>query len=204
MLSNVITYADVLRPRGRKFASYYDLTLIVGGSVVIALSARMAVMLPFSPVPVTGQTFAVLMAGALLGSRRGSLAVITYIAQGVAGLPVFALGRAGPAVLLGPTGGYLIGFIAAAYITGILAQRGWDRRVGTTILAMVLGNCAIYMPGLVWLVILTSVGNALKMGFYPFIAGDFLKIVLAAAVLPAGWRVLRYCRSGEENRPQYR
>ncbi len=199
MLSNV-TYADVLRPCGRKLSRYYDLALILGGSVVIALSARLAIMLPFSPVPVSGQTFAVLMAGALLGSRRGSCTVIAYIAAGAAGLPVFALGRAGPTVLLGPTGGYLIGFIAAAYITGMLAERGWDRHVGTTIAAMVLGNCTIYVPGLVWLAILTGVRNALNMGFYPFIPGDFLKIVLAAVVLPAGWKVLGYNQIVEENR----
>jgi biotin transporter BioY len=105
-------------------------------------------------------------------------------------LPVFAFGG-GPAVLAGPTGGYLAGFVVGAYITGFLAERGWDRRVGTTILAMVLGNLGIYSFGLIWLCYLMGVGKAvLAVGFYPFIIGDLLKIVLAAIVLPSAWKLL--------------
>jgi biotin transport system substrate-specific component len=170
----------------------YDIALVIGGSLLIGLCAQVKILLPFSPVPVTAQTFAVLMIGTLLGSWRGSLCVLTYIVQGVAGLPVFALGG-GFAVLIGPTGGYLVGFIPAAYITGLLAQRGWDRRIGTTILAMVVGNIVIYAFGLLWLCCLTGINRKVPaVGLYPFLVGDLLKIALAAAVLPSGWKLLEY------------
>jgi biotin transport system substrate-specific component len=189
MLANA-TIADVLRPCEKRRAGFYDIALVVGGSLVIVLSARVAIGWP---VPVTGQTFAVLMIAALLGSRRGCFAVLAYIAEGAAGLPVFAHGRAGFAVLLGPTGGYLAGFIAAAFIVGLLAEKGWDRRIGTTVLAMVFGNIAIYFFGLFWLCCLMGVKRTvLTAGLYPFILGDLTKIVLAAILLPAGWRLLGY------------
>jgi biotin transporter BioY len=190
MLANA-TVADLLRPCEKKRAGFYDIALIIGGSLLIALCAQVKILLPFSPVPVTGQTFAVLMIGALLGARRGSLAVLMYIAEGVAGLPVFATGG-GFAVLTGFTGGYLVGFIPAAYIVGLLAERGWDRRVETTVLAMVLGNVVIYAFGLAWLSCLPGVNNVLLNGLYPFIVGDLLKIALAAAVLPSGWKLLEH------------
>jgi len=111
--------------------------------------------------------------------------------QGAAGLPVFALGG-GFAVLLGPTGGYLVGFIPAAYITGLLAEKGWDRRIGTTVLAMLFGNLVIYAFGLFWLFCLMGISETvLAMGLYPFIVGDVSKAVLAAVVLPAGWKLLK-------------
>jgi len=171
-----------MRPYEKGHAGFYDdIALIIGGSLVIALSAQVAVLLPFSPVPVSLQTFAVLMIGALLGSWRAALSVFTYIMQGAVGLPVFALGRAGLAVLSGPTGGYLLGFIAAAYITGLLAERGWGRRIATTILAMAIGNAAVYPFALLWLCCLTGINSAvLIVGLYPFIVGDVLKVVLAA------------------------
>jgi len=188
-----ITYADVLRPSAKKYAGFYDVALVIGGSLLIALCAQVKIWLPFSPVPVTGQTFAVLMIGALLGARRGGLCVLVYLMEGAAGLPVFAgVGRSGLTVLLGPTGGYLAGFVAAAYITGLLAERGWDRRVGTTVLAMVLGNAAIYVFGLLWLCCLMGISKTvLAVGLYPFIVGDSLKIALAAVVLPSGWKLLK-------------
>ena len=188
MLANV-TVADVFRPCGKKLAWLYDATLIIGGSFLIGLCAQLAI--PLWPVPITAQTFAVLLTGALLGSRRGSLCVLAYVLEGLAGLPVFALGRSGFAVLLSPTGGYLVGFVAAAYVTGLLAEKGWDRRVGTTILAMVFGNAVIHAFGLAWLCCLMGVNRTvLTVGLYPFIVGDILKIVLAAVTLPAGWKLL--------------
>jgi biotin transport system substrate-specific component len=191
MITNA-TVADILRPAEKRLAGFYDVTLIIGGSLLIGLCAHVKVLLPFSPVPVTGQTFAVLMIGALLGARRGCLAVLAYIVEGVAGLPVFAVG-AGPAVLLGPTGGYLFGFIPAVYITGRLAEMGWDRRIGTTVLAMVFGNLAIYTFGLFWLCFLTGFNTTvLTLGLYPFIVGDLVKIILAAILLPSAWKLLSY------------
>jgi biotin transporter BioY len=189
MLTNV-TVADVFRPCGRKLAWLYDATLIIGGSFLIGLCAQLAI--PISPVPITAQTFAVLMAGALLGSQRGSLCVLMYIIEGLAGLPVFALGRSGFAVLLGSTGGFLIGFVTAAYVTGLLAQNQWDRRFTTTVLAMTLGSAVMYAFGLGCLCCLMGFSSTvLSVGLYPFIVGDILKIVLAAVVLPAGWKLLR-------------
>ena len=193
MLTNA-TVADLLRPSEKKLAGFYDVTLVIGGSLLIGLCAHLKVLLPFSPVPVTGQTFAVLMIGALLGARRGCLAVLAYIIEGAAGLPVFAVG-AGPAVLAGPTGGYLFGFIPAVYITGRLAEKGWDRRIGTTVLAMVFGNLVIYTFGLFWLCCLTGFNMmVLTIGLSPFIIGDLAKIILAAILLPSGWKLLSYSK----------
>ena len=189
MLANA-TVADLLRPCEKSRALLYDIVLIIGGSFVIAICAQLAVGWP---VPITGQTFAVLMLGALLGSRRGCLCVLTYIAEGLTGLPVFAHFRGGFAVLISPTGGYLIGFVAAAYIVGLLAEKGWDRRVGTTILAMLLGNVVIYTFGLFWLSLLMNIqSDVLTVGLYPFIVGDILKTVLAAILLPASWKLIGY------------
>jgi biotin transport system substrate-specific component len=185
-----MTYADVLRPSTRRYALLYDATLVIAGSLLVALLAQFAVPLPFSPVPVTGQTLAVLMVGVLLGSRRGSLALLTYLAEGAMGLPVLAGGAAGLARLTGPTGGYLIGFVAAAFLVGWLAERGWDRRPETTLLAMVLGNVIIYAFGLPWLARFVGAGQVLAMGLWPFLPGDLGKILLATALLPWGWRLL--------------
>jgi biotin transport system substrate-specific component len=206
MLANV-TVADILRPCEKRWAGFYDLILIVGGSLLIGLSAQFAVRLPFSPVPVTAQTFAVLMIGALFGSRRGGVTILLYVIEGAAGLPVFAMGQGGAAVLLGPRGGYLVGFIAAAYAVGLLAERGWDRRIGSTILAMVFGEALMYVFALSWLFCLRLVfrvpigaGSILAIGLYPFIVGDILKIVLAAIVLPSGWKLLKFTGIAEKRK----
>ena len=182
------TYADLLRPQARRLVWLYDLTLIIGGTLLVALSARVAFPLPFSPVPVTAQTLAVLLVGALLGSVRGGISMLLYLAQGMAGLPVFAAGGAGVAYFLGPTGGYLLGFVAGAALTGLLAERGWDRRIGTTMAAMLLGTAAIYAAGLAWLALFTGADNVLAAGLYPFIPGAVVKIVAAALLLPLGWK----------------
>jgi biotin transport system substrate-specific component len=194
------TYADILRPSTRQKALVYDAALIIGGSLFIALCARITIPLPFSPVPITGQTLAVLLTGMLLGSQRGGMALLAYLAEGALGLPVFAVGStAGLARLAGPTGGYLLGFVAAAYVTGLLAQRGWDRKMGTTLLAMLLGNAVIYAFGLPWLALFVGIKGAPPLGLYPFIAGDLLKAALATALLPSGWRLLsRHNRGGKE------
>jgi biotin transport system substrate-specific component len=195
-----LTVADLVRPSERRLARFYDAALIVGGSMIIALCARIAVG---HPVPITGQTFGVLMVAALLGSRRGALSVLAYIGEGLAGLPVFAQGKAGLVALFGPTGGYLVGFILAAYLVGALSERGWDRRAATTVAAMTVGNLAIYACGLTWLFCLDSLlgrpvgGGILAVGLYPFLVGDVLKIALAAALLPSGWKLIRYFRFDE-------
>lgn len=186
-----LTVADLGRPSEKGLARIYDAALVVSAAIVIALCTQIAIGYP---VPITGQTFAVLMAATLLGARRGVLCVLTYLTAGVAGLPVFSYGKAGLAAMLGPTGGYLLGFVAAAYVVGRLAERGWDRQVVTTVLAMVLGNLAIYACGLIWLSFFAGTlggRGVLAVGLYPFLLGDLLKIALAALLLPSGWRVLR-------------
>ena len=183
------TVADVFRPNEKISAILYDSLIVVCGSLLVGLSAQIRIYLPFSPVPITGQTFAVLMLGALLGSRRGGLAMLAYLVEGLMGLPVFAAGI-GLAALFGPTGGYLIGFVPAAYLVGRLAERGWDRRISSTVAAMILGNIVLHSFGFVWLVVLTSVRTAFLTGVCPFIIGDILKVALAAAVLPMGWKLL--------------
>jgi len=192
-----LTVADLVRPAERRRAYFYDAALIAGGSIVIALSAQIAIM---HPVPITGQTFAVLLLAALLGSRRGVLCILTYLAEGLLSLPVFAQGKGGLVAFLGPTGGYLIGFVFAAWIVGSLSERTWDRRALSTVAAMVLGSAAIYACGLAWLFCLVRVfaqplsGGVLAVGLYPFLAGDLLKIALAAALLPSGWKIIRHFR----------
>ncbi len=185
-----MTYADLLRPRTRPLARLYDLAAVVGGSLLVALAAQIALPLPFSPVPVTAQTLAVLLVGVVLGARRGAAALLLYLAQGALGLPVFAAGGAGLPHLLGPTGGYLVGFVLAAALMGNLATRGWDRHPLHTAIAMLLGNAVIYAVGLPWLALFVGPDRALPLGLYPFVVGDLIKLALATVLLPAAWRLL--------------
>jgi len=190
-----LTIADLARPSHRRLASLYDAALVAGGSLAVALCAQVAVGYP---VPITGQTFGVLMVAALLGCRRGALCILMYLAEGLAGLPVFAQGKAGLTTFLGPTGGYLVGFVFAAYVVGALSERTWDRRAATTMTAMFLGNLVIYACGLTWLLCLTRIlakplsGGVLAVGLYPFLIGDALKIVLATVLLPSGWKFIQF------------
>lgn len=170
-----------------------DLLLVLAGAFVIALSAQVAVYLPFTPVPISGQTFAVLLVGAALGSRRGALAVLTYVAQGAAGLPVFAGGVSGIANVIGPRGGYLAGMALAAYVVGLLAERGWDRQVWRATLAMLAGNVAVYAVALPWLALYLGgdLGAAFALGCAPFLVGDAIKVALAAGGVPVARGIVR-------------
>ena len=179
-----LTLADAALPRADFFR---NVLLIVGASLVTAVAARIAIPLPWTPVPVTGQTFAVLLTGMVLGSRRGALALALYLAEGAAGLPVFAGGAAGPAALLGPTGGYLLAFPLAAAVTGTLAERGWDRRALTTLAAMLIGSGVIFACGLAWLSGFLPAGRLLGAGLLPFLPGDLVKASLAALAFPYAW-----------------
>ena len=182
---------EVVRPSLKGYTLWYDITWIIGGSLLIALSAQIAFPLPFSPVPVTAQTLVVLLVGALLGRQRGALSLLAYLAEGAMGWPVFAHGTGGLSHLMGPTGGYLFGFVAAAWITGWLAERSWDRRVGAMLLLMLAGNVGIYALGLPWLAYFVGPHRALALGLYPFVVGDLAKLLCAALLLPSGWRLLR-------------
>jgi biotin transport system substrate-specific component len=186
-LPTVTLIGSIFIPR----ALWQEALLILGGSLLVGLMAQVAIPLPFTPVPVTGQTFAVLLVGALYGSQRGALTVGLYLLEGALGLPVFAGGTSGLGRLLGPTGGYLIGFVAAAWIVGRLCEHGWDRRVPTAALAMLMGNAVIYLCGLPWLALFVGPERSLMAGLWPFIPGDLIKLVLAAVALPAGWRLIR-------------
>lgn len=180
------TIVDVLVPfRGIP----YQLAIVFGFSLLIALFAQISIHLPFTPVPVTGQTYAVLLAGAALGSRRGTTAVMLYILEGGLGLPFFAGASAGPAVLLGPTGGYLAGCVAAAYTVGWLAERGWDRTLAKCAVAMVAGEIAIYALGMARLATFVGSDKVVALGLAPFVPGDALKLALAIASLPLAWRL---------------
>ncbi|MDY0096175.1 MAG: biotin transporter BioY [Candidatus Vecturithrix sp.] len=163
-----------------------DVLLVMATSFVLALSAQIVFPLPFSPVPVTCQTLVVLAAGALLGSRLGALTVLVYLTEGMIGLPFFAKGAAGVAYLRGVTGGYLLGFVAAAFVVGLLVEKGWGRKVSTAIVAMGIGNVLLYVFGIAWLqlVLQITTTKALFLGFYPFIPGDVYKIGIGAILLP--------------------
>jgi biotin transport system substrate-specific component len=164
--------------------------LVLAGSALIALGAQVRIPLPFSPVPVTGQTFAVLLVAAALG-RLGLASVVAYLIEGAIGLPVFAGGGFGVATIVGPTGGYLIGFALAAAVVGSAAERGWDRHLVTALAAMLLGEVAIYACGLAWLARFPLPVPLLDAGLLPFIPGDVFKMALAALALPTAWRLVR-------------
>jgi biotin transport system substrate-specific component len=180
-----LTLADAALPRAGVLR---DVLLIVGASLITAAAARIAVPLPWSPVPLTGQTFAVLLTGAALGVRRAVLAQALYLIEGAMGLPFFAGGLGGPLVLAGPTGGFLVAFPLAAAVTGMCAEHGWDRRFGTMLASMLLGSAVILVSGLAVLSHFLPADRLLAAGLLPFLPGDVIKAVAAALVLPAAWR----------------
>lgn len=163
------------------------LVLMLAGTLVLAISAK--VQVPFWPVPVTMQSLAVLVIGMSFGLRLGTATLALYLAEGAVGLPVFASG-AGLAYLAGPTAGYLIGFVAAAAVVGWLAERGWDRNIWLSMMAMTLGTVILMGSGVAWLATLIGFQQALASGFTPFIAGGILKIVLGALMLPSVWKLI--------------
>jgi biotin transport system substrate-specific component len=167
--------------------------LILSFSLLMALSAQFVIPLPWTPVPITGQTFVVLLAGAVLGSRLGALAMIAYLIEGASGLPFFRAGGGGlPYLIASPTTGYLLSYPLAAYTVGLLAERGWDRRFVTAAAAMTIGSGLILAGGWAWLTLwFKTAGEALRAGVLPFLLGDAIKIALAAGALPACWALLR-------------
>src|SRR5690349_12331250 len=174
------TYADLIRPTEKTRALIYDAVLVVAGSLLMAALSLISINVPGSPVPITAQTLGVMLIGALLGWKRGAASMALFLAEGALGLVFFAEGTTGPAVLAGTTGGYLVGFVVAAGVVGWLAERGWDRAIWSTMLAMVIGNVIIYVFGVTWLAtILKGLDNAITFGLLPFIPGDLAKIAIA-------------------------
>jgi biotin transport system substrate-specific component len=200
-----------------------DVALIVAGTLLLIAGAYVSFTVPaiqlgqlYVPVneyvPLTLQTFGVLFTGALLGSWRGLAATGLYLLIGIVGFPVFAagadgvhrsgldtiLGLEGGRLVLGATGGYLIGFLVASAVVGALAERGWDRRIGTSVAAMLIGSAIIYAVGVSWLALAAGLGlaDALAFGLWPFMPGDILKLLVAAGLLPIGWRLVSGRASG--------
>jgi biotin transport system substrate-specific component len=190
-----LTIADFLVPirvGERVNARVRDVVLVVAGALLIYLTARVSIPVPGSPIPITGQTFGVLLVGGALGFRRGFIAVGLYVLLGVVGLPFFAEGKGGLSVMWGARGGYLIGFAVAGALVGRLAELGWDRRIGGALGAMLLGNMVIYAVGLPWLKVVTglSVEETVAKGLTPFLLGDALKLALAAFLFPTTWWIV--------------
>ena len=190
------TLADLILPNSegaRRIAR--DAALIIAGSLVVALFAQIKIPLGFTPVPITGQTFAVLLVGAMLGGWRGGLALALYAIEG-AFLPFYAGGASGWFWLLS-SGGYIVGFIPAAALVGWLCERGWNRRPWI-LAAMLLGNAVLYVPGLIQLNLFLPAdvaeawgcANLWQCGLLPFIAGDLVKLIVASLAVPAGWALL--------------
>jgi biotin transport system substrate-specific component len=168
-----------------------DAGLIVAVAALTALAAQLRIPLPGSPVPITGQTFAVLLGAAALGPLRGSAAQVLYLTLGAIGLPIFTGGESGVAYAFGATGGYLVGFVVASLVVGALARRGADRRVLGAVAALVAGTIVIYALGVPWLIVATGmpVTAALWNGAAVFVLGDAVKALAAGALLPAAWRL---------------
>lgn len=186
-LPRTTTLADAVGAAGRT----RDLVLVTGASLATGLLAQAEVRLPWTPVPATLQPLAVFLIGAALGSRRAALAMLLYLVEGAVGLPFFAGGAAGPAHLAGPTGGYLLGFVPAAFAIGRCAERGWDRTPWGALAAMAVGSVVLFACGLAQLAAFVPRGQVLAAGLWPFLAGDVLKMLVAAGILPAAWAGLR-------------
>lgn len=206
------TIVDRIVPRGQTRSSTLvrDVILVLAGTGLVSVLAQVAI--PWFPVPFTGQTLAVLLVGGLLGALRGALSLAVYFAIGALGAPIFSEQSGGWDVIMGATGGYIIGFIVAAAVVGWLCERGADRRVVPMMGVLLLGNVIIYAVGVPWLANWTPPGadvafgwsQAYEFGVQPFILGDLLKLAIVAAILPAGWALLQrtgFGRKREDDGP---
>ena len=185
-----LTLIDVVFPKieSKNLALVKDILLVLSFAILTGICAKLKIEI--GPVPITMQTFAVLISGALLGSKRGALSQITYLLTGLAGIPWFSRGG-GMGYVFSPTFGYIVGFVLAAFFVGFLCERGFDRKIETAILAMLVGNVLIYLPGLFWLTGFVGWEKGLAVGFYPFIVGDFIKLFLAGLILPLAWKFIK-------------
>lgn len=196
------TLIDQIIPRRRSRIAHFiiDALLIIGFSLFVALCAQLSFHIPTTPVPVTFQTLAVLLTGAALGSKRGGLALLLYLAEGVAGLPVFSSFSGGIVPFIGYTGGYLWAFPIAAFVTGLLCERGLDRNIITCIVAMLPGTLIIYTIGTIWFMHVTgyTLVHSLQAAVIPFLLGDLIKILIAVCVLPVAWTIVGVAHHSRE------
>jgi len=190
-----VTLSDLL-PLGRTGTRTRDVVLVVGFALLTAASAQFRIHLNFTPVPITGQTFAVLLAGAALGWRRGAASQSLYWVLGAIGLPFYADGDGGWDAATGATFGYFVGFVAAAVVVGVLAERHQDRALATSVPAMLTGSAVIYVCGVAWLahsldvpVYSAEATDAIDLGLAPFVVGDLIKLLLAGLLTPLAWRL---------------
>ena len=195
LVSHASTILDRVSMRASSAAWWTGIQLlsVVFVAILTAAAAQLSFPLPFTPVPFTIQPMVVLIGAAALGSRLGALSQTLYLTLGIMGLPVFAFSPELPqgfARMLGPTGGYLVAYPLAAYVTGLLAERGFDRRYLTSITAMTVGLSVIFIGGVSWLTKSVGISTALATGLYPFIEVDIIKVVLAAVVLPSLWKFI--------------
>ena len=184
-----VVLADRLFPAGKTLVR--DMMYVLLGSLFIAASSRISFYLPISPVPVTGLTFGVMLMGATLGAKRGALAVLAYIAEGVFGLPVFAGGVSGLAILKGITFGYILGCVFAAYWIGLMAEKGNERTFRSALPSFLQSYAIIFVLGVTWLSYFIGFPAALMKGFVVFIPGAILKLGLLSVMLPLAWKVAR-------------
>lgn len=187
------TFIDALATRREAPLSALRAAAVLFVAALTAAAAQISIPLPFTAVPFTFQPMVVLLGGLALGAKLGLASQAVYLAAGIAGLPVFAASATlppGPFRLLGPTGGYLVAYPIAAFLVGYLAERGFDRRYLTSIVAMMAGLAVVYACGAIWLSVSLGFAGALAAGVYPFIAADVAKVVAAAGVLPGLWKLL--------------
>jgi biotin transport system substrate-specific component len=197
LVSHASTILDQFSMRAASAQAWTSVQLlsVLFFTVLTAVAAQVSFPMPFTPVPFSTADLTVLMAGAVLGSRLGAASMILYLIAGCAGLPAFANAPELPQGFLrlfGPTGGYLMAYPVAAFVTGLLAERGLDRRYFTSILAMAVGLAIILSGGVLWIARLTGIEAALAAGFYPFVLIDVIKVIAAGLVLPTAWKFLRH------------
>lgn len=190
MSATMTTSTVSLYSRIKPASIWLELPVLLTFNLILVASAYVSIPLPFTPVPITGQTFAVMLIGMVLGRTLGAGVVLAYLIEGACGLPVFAGGAMGLPALIGPTGGYLMGFVVAAWVTGFLAEHKWDRNYLLSALAMLIGHAIVFAAGMAWLYRYVPGDQVIALGLAPFVVGTIIKVVAAAGVLPAIWKFM--------------